>query len=100
MTIFLAIAAIILSTVLAFCIALQHRMIEDLDRMVKGNSERIKMTQEDRTKDHADLSNLKANYDSTHRLALQAYYDVRTILDGIDEPVEEKHAEDSSNDQV
>ena len=95
MTIFLATAAIVLSVVLAFCIALQQRMIEDLDRMTKIASERIKMVNEDRAKDHADLSNLKANYDSTHRLALQAYYDVSNILD---EPVEGKHAEDSSND--
>lgn len=97
MTIFLVTAAIALSVVLAFCIALQQRMIEDLDRMVKCNSERIKMVQEERGRDHADLSNLKANYGSTHRLALQAYYDVHRI---IDEPVEGKHAEDSSDDQV
>ena len=97
MTIFLAIAAIGLSTVLAFCIALQQRMIEDLDRMVKINSERVKMTEDNRTKDHADLSHLKANYDSTHRLALQAYYDVQTI---IYTPVEGEHPEDSSHDQV
>ena len=92
MTVFLATAAIVLSVVLAFCVALQQRMIEDLDRMVKGNSERIKMTQEDRTKDHTDLSNLKANYDSTHRLALQAYYDVSTIINA---PVKGEHAEDN-----
>lgn len=97
MTLFLVTVSIILSVVLAFCIALQQRMIEDLDRMVKINSERIKMVQDDRTKDHADLSNLKANYDSTHRLALQAYYDVQTI---INTPVEGEHAEDSSHDQV
>ncbi len=97
MTIFLATASIILSVVLGFCVALQQRMIEDLDRMVKGNSERIKMTEDNRTKDHADLSNLKANYDSTHRLALQAYYDVSTIINA---PVKGKHAEDSSHDQV
>lgn len=92
MTIFLAIAAIGISTVTAFCIALQQRMIEDLDRMVKINSERIKMVNEDRAKDHTDISNLKANYDSTHRLALQAYYDVSTI---INTPVKGEHAEDS-----
>jgi hypothetical protein len=94
MTIFLAIAAIVLSVVLAFCIALQQRMIEDMNRMVKINSERIKMVQENRTKDHADLSNLKANYGSTHRLALQAYYDVHRI---IEEPIDGKHAEDSDD---
>ncbi|MEE8806871.1 MAG: hypothetical protein SOI44_00455 [Lactimicrobium sp.] len=97
MTIFLATAAIVLSVVLAFCVALQQRMIEDLDRMVKINSERVKMTQDDRNRDHTDLSNLKANYDSTHRLALQAYYDVQTIINA---PVEGEHAEDSSNDQI
>ena len=97
MTVFLATAAIVLSVVLAFCIALQQRMIEDLDRMVKITSERIKMVQEDRTKDHADLSNLKANYDSTHRLALQAYYYVSTIINA---PVKGEHAEDSSHDPV
>lgn len=97
MTVFLATAAIVLSVVLAFCIALQQRMIEDLDRMVKINSERIKMVKDDRSKDHTDISNLKANYASTHRLALQAYYDVHNILD---EPVEGKHVEDSSHDQV
>lgn len=97
MTIFVATAAITLSVVLALCIALQQRQIEDLDRMVKCNSERIKMTEDNRTKDHADLSNLKANYGSTHRLALQAYYDVHRI---IEEPIEGKHAEDSSHDQV
>lgn len=97
MTVFLATAAIVLAVVLAFCIALQQRMIEDLDRMVKCNSERIKMVNEDRAKDHTDISNLKANYGSTHRLALQAYYNVSNILD---EPVEGKHAEDSSHDQV
>ena len=92
MTVFLATAAIVLSVVLAFCVALQQRMIEDLDRMVKIASERVKMTEDNRTKDHADLSNLKANYDSTHRLALQAYYDVQTIINA---PVEGDHAEDS-----
>lgn len=97
MTVFLATAAIVLAVVLAFCIALQQRMIEDLDRMVKINSERIKMTEDNRAKDHTDISNLKANYGSTHRLALQAYYYVSNILD---EPVEGKHAEDSSHDQV
>lgn len=96
MTVFLATAAIVLAVVLAFCIALQQRMIEDLDRMVKINSERIKMVQEDRAKDHTDISNLKANYGSTHRLALQAYYDVHRI---IEEPIDGKHAE-TSNDQV
>ena len=96
MTVFLATAAIVLAVVLAFCIALQQRMIEDLDRMVKINSERIKMVQEDRTKDHADLSNLKANYDSTHRLALQAYYYVSTIINA---PVKGEHAEDTSDDE-
>ena len=96
MTIFLATAAIVLAVVLAFCIALQQRMIEDLDRMVKINSERIKMVNEDRAKDHTDISNLKANYGSTHRLALQAYYDVHRI---IEEPIDGKHAE-TSNDQV
>lgn len=90
MTVFLATAAIVLAVVLAFCIALQQRMIEDLDRMVKINSERIKMVQEERRRDHADLSNLKTNYGSTHRLALQAYYDVSRI---IDEPIDGKHAE-------
>lgn len=97
MTIFLATAAIALSVVLAFCIVMQQRMIEDLDRMVKINSERIKMVHENRAKDHTDLSNLKANYGSTHRLALQAYYDVHRI---IEEPIDGKHAEDSSHDQV
>ena len=96
MTVFLATASVILSTVLAFCVALQQRMIEDLDRMVKINSERIKMVNEDRAKDHTDISNLKANYDSTHRLALQAYYDVHNILD---EPVDGKHAE-TDHDQA
>lgn len=96
MTVFLATAAIVLAVVLAFCIALQQRMIEDLDRMVKINSERIKMVKDDRSKDHTDISNLKANYDSTHRLALQAYYDVHRI---IEEPIDGKHAE-TSNDQV
>lgn len=96
MTVFLATGAIILSVVLAFCVAIQQRMIEYLDRMLKVNSERIKMTQDERSRDHTDLSNLKANYDSTHRLALQAYYDVHNI---IDEPIDGKHAE-TSNDQV
>lgn len=96
MTIFLATASIILSVVLAFCVAIQQRMIEDLDRMVKINSELIKMVQEERAKDHTDLSNLKANYGSTHRLALQAYYDVSRI---IDEPIDGKHAE-TDHDQV
>lgn len=96
MTVFLATAAIVLAVVLAFCIALQQRMIEDLDRMVKINSERIKMVKDDRSKDHTDISNLKANYDSTHRLALQAYYDVQTI---INTPVEGEHAEDTSDDE-
>lgn len=96
MTIFLATAAIALSVVLAFCVAIQQRQIEDLDRMVKINSERIKMVQEARAKDHTDLSNLKANYDSTHRLALQAYYDVHRI---IEEPIDGKHAE-TTDDQA
>lgn len=92
MTIFLATASIILSVVLAFCVAIQQRQIEDLNRITQANSNRITMTQDERRRDHADLSNLKANYGSTHRLALQAYYDVQTI---INTPVEGEHAEDS-----
>lgn len=92
MTVFLATAAIALSVVLAFCIALQQRMIAILERKANANFELIKMMQNEHAKDHTDLSNLKANYASTHRLALQAYYNVSNILD---EPVEGKHAEDN-----
>lgn len=96
MTVFLATAAIILSVVLAFCVAIQQRQIEDLNRITQANSNRITMTQDERRRDHADLSNLKANYGSTHRLALQAYYDVSRI---IEEPVDGKHAE-TTDDQA
>jgi len=88
MTVFIATAAVIISIVLCFCIAYQQREIEELDH-------RISEMLDSRKKDKAVIDTLKGNYESTHRLALQAYNDVVTI---INTPIEGKHAgEDETN---
>lgn len=95
MTVFIATAAVIISIVLCFCIAYQQREIEELDHRTRSAGVAISEMLDSRKKDKAVIDTLKGNYESTHRLALQAYNDVVTI---INTPIEGKHAgEDETN---
>ena len=91
MTVFIATAALVIAIVLAFCVAVQQRMIEGLNRKVVSTDDSIGELLNARSRDKASLDALKAQHESTHRMTLQVYNDMYNT------PVEGKHA-DGSND--